>query len=262
MILENCEVLFQRKISNDQYILKLKAPGIAMQAEPGQFVQLKQGNGLDPLLRRPFSIHTVSRSEGAVFIHYMTVGRGTKQMNGLSAGDTVSLLGPLGRPFDTDIADKEIILVGGGIGQAPLRFLAEKLAEKNNRIYTILGAREKSGLENRICFEEYCRTVSLSTEDGSLGIQGFATLWLEKMIPELKPARVYSCGPMVMMKAVKTIAERNGVPCQLSLEANMACGVGVCLGCTVRGTEENYYPKVCKDGPVFWSGEVTLDEWS
>jgi len=259
MDLVKAPVLKQTKVAEDQFVLRLSCPTIAQKAEPGQFVTLKLNTSFDPLLRRPFSIHSVDREAGELLIYYQVVGKTTELMSELKEDDEVSLLGPLGKGFNVELENSRVLLIGGGLGQAPLRFLAEELKKKNNQITIVLGARDTQGLKNIVCFNEYCQEIKLTTEDGSIGTMGYVTEHIPDLIKVFKPQRLYACGPLPMLRVVKVLAQQAGIPCQVSLESKMACGIGVCLGCTCESSDGSSYPKVCTHGPVFWAEEVKLD---
>ena len=261
MHLEDCKVLSHEQINDTDYILTLETRDIARTAQAGQFVQLKVAEGLEPILRRPISVHTVDRETGALQLYYQVVGKGTEILRHTHPGQMLSVLGPLGTGFALDMENSRALLIGGGLGQAPLLLLAEELEKKGNAVYIALGTRDEKSLKNMVCFDNVCQTIQVATEDGSAGYQGYITDQLPEIIRTFAPARIYACGPNPMMQRIKMIAAEHQVPCQVSLETRMACGIGVCLGCTVRPTEEGKpYLKACVDGPVFWAEEVRLDD--
>lgn len=256
MELMTTKVISQKNVVEGQYVLRLYCPEIARKAEPGQFVTLKINESY-PLLRRPFSLHNVNREEGYLEIYYQVLGKTTEDMKKLRKDDEISILGPLGNGFKL-IENGNALLIGGGLGQAPLRFLASELSLKNTKVRALLGARNDEGLKNIKCFGDYCEKVDCATEDGSVGVKGFVTEEIPGIIKNFKPDIIYTCGPIPMLKAIKEIAVENKIPCQISLEQKMACGIGVCLGCTCKGINKDKYPKVCVDGPVFWVEEVEV----
>lgn len=169
----------------------------------------------------------------------------------------MSLLGPLGRGFDLDIENKDVVMIGGGIGKAPFEYLTDALLAKGNRLTFIVGGRSAAQLAGLEPYAEKNVRLLYATEDGSLGEKGFVSAYFDA----IKDCdRIAACGPTPMLAAVKRFADEAGIPCQLSLEGKMACGVGVCLGCTCKSGNPDaaVYPKVCQDGPVFWSEEVEL----
>jgi dihydroorotate dehydrogenase electron transfer subunit len=187
-------------------------------------------------------------------ILYRVVGQGTRLLSALKAGDAVDLLGPLGRGFRIPKTIRRIYVAAGGIGVAPLVFLMDRLKEvidlADSRVF--LGGRSRSDLLCRNAFESTGVRVVPTTDDGSEGDQCLLTHPLEEAVRQRPPDLIAACGPPGMIACVGGIASRFGIPCQVSLEATMACGLGACLGCAVKpaGNEESYL-HVCKDGPVF-----------
>lgn len=235
----------------------LKAPDMAAAARPGQFVMVRVGTGMDPLLRRPFSVHQVAEG-GLLQILFKVIGKGTAWIAGLQPGRELDLLGPLGRGFDHSASAGGHCLVGGGIGIAPLLFLAKKLLQTNgaSAVKVLLGAR--TGEEIVSLAEDFGALgleVLTTTEDGSLGRQGQVTD-LMTTLPQGTPPTVYACGPYPMLRAVTGLCRSRGWACQVSLETVMACGLAACLGCAVSRFDMNGYVHVCKDGPVFDADEV------
>lgn len=246
-------------VNESAFLLELHCPEAVKDAYPGQFVLLQCGETFDPLLRRPFGIHKVDKKEGLLFIYYEVVGTGTYLLKKMKTGEKISMMGPLGRGFElTDNSD--ILVIGGGMGAAPLLFLLQELYLRHNKITLLLGAQSHEGLEIRSSFTGFAQDFYLATDDGSLGYHGFITDLLQDIQKEKLFDRVFACGPHEMLVKVKKITEQANIPCQVSVEARMACGVGVCLGCACKGIDTNYFPKVCTDGPVFWAEEVDLND--
>jgi len=219
---------------------------------------------IDPLLRRPFSIHRLAVDAGRVIgieLLYKTIGPATRRMAGLKPGDTVSLMGPLGSAFLIPSGTRCIYLAGGGVGVAPLAFLVERLRglERPPAARLFLGGRSR---EELVCVEEFERLgvpVVLTTDDGSCGEQCLVTNPLEAAVRTEPPDLVLACGPKPMLACVLGIARAHGVPCQVSIETMMACGMGACLGCAVPGRRDPArYLHACLDGPVFDSAEIDL----
>lgn len=227
-------------------------------AKPGQFVMLRVENGADPLLRRPFSIHRMLVQKGhiaGIEILYKIVGSCTRRIAALKPGDRVDMLGPLGNGFTISANLKRVFIAGGGIGAAPLLFLASALHSMKNGpagCTFFLGGRSKNDL---LCVNEFAdlgMTLHVSTEDGSAGKKGVLTFPLEAAIQEKRPDMIFACGPMGMLVRIAGIAEKYKTPCQISIETVMACGMGACLGCAIKGkTPEAEYLHACLDGPVF-----------
>ena len=255
---EKCSVLSSERICEDIHRLTVHAPEITAVATPGQFVMVRVSSQLDPLLRRPLSIHQCF-DDGTLGLLFKTVGRGTAILAEMKSGDSLDLLGPLGRGFNLDVSGS-VCLIGGGMGIAPLSFLAGRLqaaGRNSSEDFVLLGARNRDELA--LLAEEFTRlgyTVETATDDGSMGLHGFVPQLLDTVLPEV--GQVYTCGPWPMMKTVARKCARASVACQVSLEARMACGLGACLGCSLPGTGENYI-HVCRRGPVLAAGEVAWD---
>lgn len=257
-------VLANHEVSPGYYRMRVTAPHDLLSASPGQFVMVRVRDSIDPLLRRPFGIFDIGVMPAAydggtdqVYLEmlYKVVGKGTAMLATLHHGDTLDFLAPLGAGFDLGDPNEEKVLVGGGIGLAPLYFLAKKLVETST-VRLFIGGRTR---EDILCVTEFERLgieTYVSTDDGTLGSCGLVTDVLERHLAENDLGKtIYSCGPMPMLQAVAGIARRRSIPCQVSLEAHMACGMGACLGCVVKGSEHADghpdYRCVCKDGPVF-----------
>lgn len=249
------------RITDSILQLNFSAPEITQFARPGQFVMLRCGNGNDPLLRRPFSIHRIS-SNGLLQLLIRVVGKGTNWLAELRVGKRVSMLGPLGNGFDLSLIDEHspfVAVVGGGMGVAPLLFLADQLALHNHTKQTeiILGARIQAELLCLTGFRELGFTVQCITDDGSSGERGFVSDILHRNLTASHRAVVFSCGPVPMLKAVSTLCELYSATCQVSLETHMACGISACLGCALPAKNaQKEFVHVCKDGPVFNSREI------
>ena len=237
------------------HLVTLSMPQIASKAKPGQFVMVKVGTTLDPFLRRPFSIFY--QEEDTISLLYKVVGKGTSLMTTWEPGDKVSILGPLGKGFKIFSSELQW-LVAGGAGIAPLCFLGQQLKEKGIDFETIWGLRYKITNALITLVQEKLGEVVIYTEDGSLGYQGLVTEGVKKLGQKTKPNGIYACGPLPMLKALNTWINEKNIPMQISLEANMACGVGACLGCVVE-TKEGY-KKVCQQGPVFNVKEIKWEK--
>ncbi len=267
------KIVNHRRITPEYYALKIQAPEIARTARPGQFIMLRLDDLLDPLLRRPFSFSRIlplrkrpgsGLVEGGFEICYQVVGRGTARMTRLREGDRVDVLGPLGRGFWREEGRERLILIGGGIGIAPLLPWAEELkgkrgGAKNSWIGILLGGKTAERLLGVREIKKLGLEPQIATEDGSLGLPGMATDLLEReLLSQAHESTViYACGPMAMLARVAQIAEQFDVPCQVLLESRMACGVGACLGCAVKiraeGKEEEGHPfspqkSLCESG--------------
>ena len=234
------------KVKNDIFLLSFDSVYISKKAYPGQFIHIKI---IKTILRRPFSIHCVKGK--TVFVLFRIRGRGTKILAEYKTGDKLNMIGPLGKGFSLNIKSSRNILLGGGLGVAPLVFLADRLKELKPII--ILGAKNKDEV---ICVDKFKRRgskVYLVTEDGSIGKKGTAVDILKSFFNKFNKSdkiNLYACGPEGMFKGIrKAIGNNKNVNCQVSFEQFMGCGIGVCCGCTIE--TKNGYKKVCKDGPVF-----------
>jgi dihydroorotate dehydrogenase electron transfer subunit len=245
------------------FTLVLDAPAEFAAADAGQFVMLETTGGLEPYLRRAFSIADVSRGDAGrsrVELLAKVVGRGTRAMSELPTGARRALLGPLGRGFTLPAADAgPVALVAGGVGSAPLLLLARQLLARGVRFDFFLGGRSAGDLARR---EDFARLAAASggrfvavTEDGSLGERGRVTEALERSCATTPPARLFACGPMPMLAALAGLAARCGLSGEAALETEMGCGFGACLGCAVPHVSGRW-ALCCKEGPVFALDEV------
>ncbi len=262
-------VVRHETLNPEHFLLTLDCPAIARQADPGQFVMLQVREGYEPLLRRPMSICRVVPGRRRIQILYKVVGQGTRHLSRQPPGTRLRTLGPLGRGFvlpprrrDRRGAGEQAILVAGGVGIAIFPFLVEALRARGRKALLLFGARSRHDLVKVPWFRARGVEVRLATEDGSRGARGYVTRLLEPLLarPDITPS-LYVCGPTPMMRAVGGLALTAGVPCQMALESQMPCGIGVCLGCVVRtpgAADTSPYPRVCTEGPVFEAGRVLL----
>ncbi|WP_456369640.1 dihydroorotate dehydrogenase electron transfer subunit [Thermodesulfatator atlanticus] len=227
------------------YVLLTLAGDLAP-AQPGQFVMLRAWPAFDPLLARPFSIHDAA--PGLLKILFQVRGRGTTLLAQKKPGDLIEVLGPLGRGFPVE-ENAPALLVAGGIGIAPFLFFAKRLLEVGRKVVLFYGARGEGDL---LCLEEFESLnipLKISTEDGSKGAKGLVTDLLQTYLSQDGKGIVYACGPMPMLSAVAEVARHFNTKAYVSLEAHMACGLGMCLGCTVARKEKGFL-HVCSEGPV------------
>lgn len=252
---ENSRLVAVEQLSAGFCRLTLQAPKIAAAAQAGQFVMAACGASFDPLLRRPFSIHRLIGSDSLQLL-IRVVGKGTALLAGLAAGDVVSMIGPLGRGFHLPQRGP-VCLIGGGIGIAPLLMLADRLKAAGRLAEgstVLLGSRTATELTRLVTeFTALGCRVATATDDGSLGHHGLIIDLVDDALIGMEHA--YTCGPQQMMAGVARRCMERAIPCEASLEAHMACGLGACLGCTIHGTEVAYR-HVCKHGPVFRVEEV------
>lgn len=258
-----CQVVKNTMIAPSMYKMAFVSKSIASNAKPGQFVHIKVPGDHSLLLRRPISIHDVQTQTGMVEIVYQVVGKGTRILSGINAGQIIDVLGPLGNGFTISKEIRNAFVVGGGCGIAPLKFLMRRLKEMGVAITALLGFRNRESVYELEIFERFSDRLFVTTDDGSLGRKGLVTQVLEEELKGQPPDIMFACGPTPMLKVVQQLAREYSVPCQMSLGERMGCGIGGCLvcSCAVRTRDGDFeYKRVCKDGPVFWSEEVILDE--
>lgn len=242
------------------FLLTFRHPEVASGAQPGQFVMIKAGVSAEPPLRRPFSILSVDARTDTFTLFVKAIGQGSRALAALEPGGLAQCLGPLGRPF-TLPSDGEALLVAGGYGVAPFRFMGERLKGTAVRARLFYGGRSAADLPLLDLLAGVGLDVVPATEDGSLGVHGRVTVPLERHLDAAggRPA-VFACGPDAMMHAVARLAEARGLRAEVSLDPWMGCGMGTCLGCVVRvqGPEEARpkYRCACTEGPVFDSARV------
>jgi dihydroorotate dehydrogenase electron transfer subunit len=258
----NCRVLGQKEVAAGIFLLDFEAPDLADKSHPGHFVHLRTAEGWDPLWRRPFSIHRISEDEGRVRILYRKVGRGTSRMQAFKTGDTINLIGPLGKPFDLTGAFHTAVIIAGGLGIAPVFFLADRLVDAGKKTILLWGVRRSGELYGLDELKKRGVDVRTATEDGSAGFRGCVTdllkAFLSATVPLASPMG-FACGPTPMLSTLKEIVRGTGFRWQASLEERMACGAGVCQGCAVR-IQNQGYQMVCSDGPVFELEEIAFHD--
>ena len=262
-------VLENRRLSEHYSVLVLDAPAIAANSRPGQFVMLKPSKGIDPLLRRPFSVFEVlPDAEGrptAISILNKRVGTGTQLLYDAEPGTTIRCLGPLGRAFDAAPPPAHAWMVAGGVGLAPFVTLAEGFRALGTAATLFYGARTASELYYVDVFEALGVRVELATEDGTLGATGRVTVPLRAALasrPEISQVTLYVCGPTPMMHAVADLARHHRRPCEVSLEQVMGCGLGGCYSCVVPTAvpgRNAHHVRSCIDGPVFDASRIVWD---
>jgi len=250
------EVTGVRMVAENVFVLSFISSVISSTVRPGQFLNIKVAGGTDPLLRRPFSVY---RTDGdRVELIFNVVGKGTSAMHAMRPGDRLDILGPLGTPYSVDGESFETaLLVGGGLGVAPLPITTEVLKQRGRRIMTFLGARSASQI-----VDAHLVDVHIATDDGSRGYRGTVVDLLAETLKATAVAapKVFACGPTPMLKALAVYALGASLPCEVSLEGPMACGIGICQGCPVElAGEDGKYALMCKEGPAF---AVERIKWS
>ena len=258
----SAEVVSLRRVGSYHH-LPLLAPGIPPTTRPGHFIAVAVGGeGSGMLLRRAFSVHRATETgpaAGTVEVVFAVHGKGTRWLADRRTGDRLDVIGPLGRPFTLPREPVSCVLVAGGYGAAPLFMLAEQLRARGCRVDIVLGAASEDRLFGVLEAQRVAQTVTVTTDDGSLGIRGRVTDPLAELVRTVGPDVVYACGPMPMLKAVAEVAAANGAHSQCAVEEAMACGIGVCMTCVlpVRGNDgATRMVRSCTEGPVFRGGDV------
>jgi dihydroorotate dehydrogenase electron transfer subunit len=253
---EDCTVVAQR-FSERAGIgeLTLAAPLCAAGVRPGQFVHLRLPGLEAHILRRPFSVYRACASAGTITLLYQVVGAATRHMRSLSVGAELSILGPVGSGWEPGRAQR-CLLLGGGVGAAPLFLLAEELVARGVALCLVLGAATRELL---VCEDAFAGLVGsarchLTTDDGSRGFKGRTTERAAALLADEPYDYIAACGPEPMLRKVAALAAAADIRCELSLERRMACGLGACLGCVVETTRSNQ--RACVDGPVFNAREL------
>ncbi len=278
MVQAKAEVLVHRLVAPDHYLMRLKAPLIAKHSKPGQFIHIRcaEAGDTSPLLRRPFSLLDANPKSGTIDFIYKVVGSGTAALTRMPVGATADLLGPLGQPFSISAGLKTTYLVGGGVGIPPMVLLAKRLLRgsggtgrgaRGGRVKVFLGARTKKWVICAEMFKRFGVEVHIATDDGTLGYKGSVVSLLERELSRSLPLApcpsspiprpfLYVCGPTPMMAAATSLARRENIQAEVSLEERMGCAMGVCMGCVVEvaaetTTKHARYQRVCTEGPVF-----------
>ncbi len=257
--IKNIKIKSNTKITKEYYLLELEAGKLIDIIEPGQFlnIRLSTTENYDPLLRRPLSVHDINIEKNSIFLLYRLVGKGTKILSKSKSGEYLDIIGPLGTGFMTDINNKDILIVGGGMGIAPLYYLSKELSI-NNKLTVLLGGNKENDL--KYFAEKFCdisTEIKLATIDGSMGYMGnVIDLW--ESLEQYNYDYIYTCGPIPMLVCVQELAEKNNIKGQVSLEERMGCGIGLCLSCVCQTKDGNQ--RVCKEGPVFPLNKVNFED--
>jgi dihydroorotate dehydrogenase electron transfer subunit len=262
MLDERVRLLKKEEVARDFFLARFRAPEIAAEAIPGQFVEIRVNAGEIPFLRLPLSICAVDREVGSIDLLFEAVGAKTEALKRMEIGNETACLGPLGRGFQVPPLGRTGLLVGGGIGIPPLLFWGEVLRAQGYRTILLAGARTADKhLPDSLLMAD-SQKVRRATDDGSMGHSGLVTDLLTEELEGEDEYAVFTCGPHGMMAAVAALCAACGVACQVSLEEYMACGIGICVGCVVEVIpeegESDYgrYRRVCVDGPVFDARQV------
>jgi len=252
LIQTEATVIANKEIMPGVYLIRLDCPDITSRARPGQFVMVRCGEGAEYQLRRPLSIHQTDGDKLSLLFN--VVGRGTRWLSECQAGEKLDLLGPLGNGYEIYPDSRNLLLAAGGIGIAPLVFLAGEAVKKGKEVTLLLGAPTAGQLYPSKLLPAGVR-LSTATEDGSGGEKGMIT----DLLPDFAGGadQVFACGPLPMYKTMARIPQLKDKPVQVSLEVRMGCGVGICYGCTIKTRDG--LRQVCKHGPIFNLDEVLWD---
>lgn len=263
MFQQKAQIAWNQAIAPAIFKIGLKCRHGFARTKPGQFVMLRVSEGLEPLLRRPFSVHKLIREDNhvaGVELLYKIVGKGTALLSTRKPGETLDVLGPLGSAFVRPPAARKVFIVSGGMGVAPMVFLAQHLVAGGlnpSGCEVFLGGRTG---EDLLCADEFAALdlpIHTTTDDGSAGDHCLVTHPVDIALAARRPDVVFACGPLQMLECIIGITAAHGVTCQVSIETVMACGMGACLGCAVasRDAPGRYY-HACLDGPVFDAGSI------
>jgi len=265
-------VVANHRLSQDYNIVALDAPAIAARTAPGQFVMIKAAAGVDPLLRRPFSVFEVlrdsARAPTGISILSKRIGASTRLLYDAAVGDVIGCLGPLGRPFTIVEPPNEAWMIAGGVGLAPFATLAEALTARHVRCVLFYGARRAGELFHLEFFRALGVQLILATEDGSAGERGRVTEPLDRRLRECSSVphlMLYACGPEAMLAATARVAAAHRRPCQVSVERIMGCGLGGCYSCVVpmrNGQGGWHHVRSCLSGPVLPAEEIVWEHGS
>lgn len=271
MKMEYCTVEENIQIAKDTYKMKIKGDFVKECRDPGQFLNIRIGDGREHMLRRPISISEIDRGEKLVTIIYRVIGEGTRFLADIKKGNDIDVMGPLGRGYDILSLKKgegSALLVGGGIGVPPLYELAKQFHKRGIKVTSILGFNSKEEVFYEEEFKKF-GDVYVATVDGSHGTKGFVTDVIKNLQTEnkLNFDKYYSCGPAPMLKALINIfPDKEGY---ISLENRMACGIGACYACVCKKKKDSdvmkydekkvEYTRVCYDGPVYLASDIIIE---
>lgn len=254
------KLIKKEKLKPNIYKFSVEAPDIVEKSRPGNFIEIRVSEQTDPFLRRPISIYNLDKKNGILEFIFQVKGKGTEILSQKEIDSQINILGPLG--FGTFKYDnfQNLAIIGGGIWVFPLYELAKSAKKDNKNVNLYLGFRNKEMVVLEEEFKMVSDQLTVTTDDGSYAEKGFAIRYLENDIEKRKVDSIYACGPLPMLRAIRQLAIKKNIPCQVSLEERMACGLGACLGCAVKTTrsheETPEYWHVCKAGPVFQAKDV------
>lgn len=250
MEIKRCKIIENRKLEDIHFLLSVEN-NFSEKFIPGQFITIEIPRFF---LRRPFSVCRVGQE--SISILYKIVGKGTGYLSKKKKGEYLNIVGPCGNGFEIKKENKNVWIIGGGVGIAPLVFLAEKLVQENKKVIFFYGERKKDLLFFEIL--PYGVEYIFSTEDGSYGNKGNIFEVFKKFLKSKKPDVVFSAGPLPLLKKISHILKKEKIHSYMAIEERMGCGMGICYGCVVKIKKGNgwEYKRVCKEGPVFKSEEI------
>ena len=265
------EIIGNEEIQENCFLMRIKIPPRFEKPLPGQFVMIRIAGLNDPFLSRPISIYSFSSGKQSSLLEllYRVVGKGTQIMAGLIEGSQVEINGPLGNGFHTKSLKKNIVMISGGMGIAPLSLFLETLSRKSSSSSSVAimypGFQSLSAAVGLEKVRKVCRDVNVCTDDGTLGKKGFVTQIFQKDMKNFTPENtsIFACGPKEMLKALAKLLNKSKFVCQVSLEERMACGTGACMGCAVAVKDQRggfAYKRVCADGPVFNLADIIWED--
>ncbi len=244
---------------NDRYFhLSLECPALASLLQPGQFVHLRCNEQYDPFLRRPFSVYRICAPEGHIELVILLKGQGTHLLSALKPGDTINLLGPLGNHYPLEFNDDGLLLLGRGVGMASMVSLAEASLRQGSPVQALISARSERDLIGKELLESLGAEVYSVWDDNRSSDMINVQEWLNDQIQQRPQALLVTCGSNRMGRMAAKVCRDHSVRGYISMEAHMACGIGVCYGCVCK--TESGYQRVCKEGPVFPIGEVVFHD--
>ena len=257
LVCETGRIIENSAVGQNLYVMRIESPRIAQTVQPGQFIHLRVPGMEDHILRRPFSIYDVVVSSGYLDVLYQERGFGSRHMTHLVANQLVDNIGPVGRGWSLPQDITRVLIVGGGVGAAPLLMQTRALVSAGVVVDVVLGAQTKNTLVTLERFEATGAHIHVATDDGSSGVAGFCTIPAAELLAAHHYDLVACCGPEPLMRRIADAAHQAGVSCEVSLERRMACGVGACLSCVVETSKGRQ--RACVDGPIFNAREVV---WS
>ena len=256
------KLLKKEELKPGIFKFSVQADEIVNTAKPGNFIEIRVNDDIEPFLRRPISIYNMEKEKGILEFIFQVKGKGTTILSKRNEGELIDIVGPLGFGTFKYSSYENLAVIGGGIGVFPLYELAKNAKNENKNVNTYLGFRNKDLVVLEDEFKQVSTQLTITTDDGSYAQKGFAIDFLKKDIEDGKIDSIYACGPLPMLRAVRELAIEKNIPCQISLEERMACGLGVCLGCAVKTAkspkEAPEYWHVCKSGPVFQAKDVEI----